>query len=155
MSKKYEIELEGMDMDKKKARIRRWLKNNEFSSKVLVFLYKNQPSYVSKIKEKLENYYPSASISRTRVYRELKTLRNKELVVLIPASTVMRSRNIEDPIHKRVKRKHESFLSNIPEQFRKRYKDMCYFYVSEFGEELIPWAVKQLENIRIKGGSKE
>ena len=139
--RKFKIKLpDSVDVDKSRLKIKRTLKTKKKYADVFVFLYLNQPCPTSEVKRAIESHY-KIPIERVTVYQRLKYLENIGLVVCLPSGLAI---NGEGDINKKIIIKHKKFLSTIPKQFINKFKNVSYFYVSEYGEGFIPWATKSL-----------
>lgn len=55
-----------------------------------------------------------------------------------------------DNIQKTINKKHDEFLKTIPSPFTKRFDKVNYYYVTSFGEELIPFVGQKILGVEVK-----
>jgi len=140
--KKYKIILPETKITPKdvERKIKRRLKEYKegILSKVFVFAYLSQPFSTTELTKKLKNYYHQ-EFDRATIFRYLKELVDDGLLSSTTTGYVFSIKNNND-IYSEIKEKFHKFIEKIPEQFQKKFHNINYFYISEYGEKFIPWA---------------
>lgn len=124
------------------GKIRKVFFNDKTLSKILIFLYKIQPSSVTELADFLSTYF-RRDYDRGSVYFDLKRLKRMGMVNLECIHDVQHSNN-KSKIHRKIISKYSMFLQKIPKNFQKRFDKVNYFYLTSFGKEMIPHIAKIL-----------
>lgn len=130
---------------KNKAMFSENLAKGGLLAKALVFTYQGQPASTTEITKAINSYY-RIDVDRAMIYRALQKLVEKHIIATTTTGTVLHLQEAErTPIHKKVVEKYTTFLVTIPDQFRKKFQNINYFWVSN-GEGLkyIEWCCKLL-----------
>ena len=114
-------------------------------ARALVFLYMKQPCSTTDLKDMISNYY-GVDYDRTAVYRALRKLIDKHLVASTTTGIILHLSEAErSEVHHEITKKYFEFLNKIPEQFRKRFQNINYFWVANGeGVKYIDWCCKVL-----------
>ena len=142
MEKKYKINLPETQVTPQEveARIRAKLKTFKegILAKVFIFTYINQPASTTEVTKKMKAYYHQ-DFDRATVFRYLSELVDSGLLTKTNSGYALTYEH-NSLIIRAIKDKFQEFMKTIPEQFRKKFKNINYFYASEYGEKFIPWA---------------
>ena len=119
-------------------------------AKVFIFCYLNQPCAVTELTKKLTDYY-QFDYDRATVFRAMKRLNEKYILAKATSGDMLSLQDQErKPIHKEAIEKYYGFLRPIPEQFRKNFHSINYFWVQNGnGLKYIEWCCKIL-NFKIE-----
>jgi hypothetical protein len=114
-------------------------------AKVLVFTYLYHPVSTTELTKKMSSYF-NVDFDRATVYRALQKLNEKYIVVNVNTQYVLMLQEVErSPMHKKALEKYYSFLSLIPEQFKKRFQNVNYFWVNNSQSiKYVEWACRLL-----------
>lgn len=139
----YQIELPPIDRNQELLIIKKTLNesNNKILAKALIFVYLNQPCSTGELINKLSSHY-KVPISRGSGYYAVNSLLHLSMIKQETYSNATLSNN---EIHQKIVRKHKDFLVKIPENFRKKYTNVFYNYLTDFGREFIEFCCKILE----------
>jgi len=121
-------------------------------AKVLVFTYLHHPISTTELTTKLNDYF-KLNIDRASIYRTLQKLVEKHLIATTTTGVVMHMTEGErSEIHKKIIHKYYEFLEKIPDQFRKKFQNINYFWVANGeGTKYIEWCCKLLK-FKCEGG---
>jgi len=147
----FEIELPEVNIKKEieEAGIRRILTEDKekggILAKVLVFIYLKKVTSITELTDALTDYY-HVVFDRANVWRAVEKLVKMRVVHKVTSGYVLSMPPSEmKEIHKLILEKHRIYLERLPNQFRQKYNDVNYVWVSNgLGENQIPWACKLL-----------
>lgn len=156
MKKEYDIELPEQNIKPQEieARYRGMFnmdyKNGGILAKVLIFAYLHEPTTITEVTRKLNDYYKEDH-DRANIYRTMKKLEDKNLLHRATIGYVFTIPESEQTdMHKKIINKYHHFLTAIPVPFRKAYTDMTYYWVSNGeGMKYVEWCCKIL-NFKFK-----
>ena len=114
-------------------------------AKVLVFTKLNQPVSTTEITKILNDYF-KMDFDRASVYRALQKL-NEKNIITTTSSGIVQSLTLGErlPIHTQILEKYYAFLHKIPTQFRTKFQNVNYFWVSNGeGMKYIEWCCNLL-----------
>lgn len=101
---------------------------NGLLAKVLVFLQINQPCSTNELKDKICKHYEE-HIARTTISRAIKKLQDFGLIhETTPNELSFEGGDI--PLKNHILAKYNNFLNGLPNQFRKNFGSMSYYWVS-------------------------
>jgi len=146
MVKKFKIIAPEIEIDKEvlekrnKAMFKDDFDKGGILAKAFILTYMNEPVSVTELTTILNKQYHIEN-DRATVYRVLKRLVDKHLFFTATSGYVI---SIPDPerreIHNKIMEKYHKFIRTIPEQFRKRFHDINYFWVANGdGLNYIQW----------------
>jgi len=147
MEKKFKIILPEQKVSEveRESVIRKMFKDDKdkggILSSVFVFTYISEPITVTEIKDKIQNYYKK-EIDRVSVFRAVDRLHKLGLFNKTTTGEViaMEETEDEDITLKLIRARHRGFLLKISPQFRSRYNNVNYVWVSNgFGIKFIKW----------------
>jgi len=152
--KKYEIEFPDLKENEKSIiesenSIKFKLKNtgNGILSKIMIFLYQSNACSATELSEILSKYY-KIPFDRSNIWKYLKYLMN---IGLSSSHTSYYANNQNgNGLLKIIREKHKEFLESVPSQFHKKFTNVNYFYVTDYGEKFIPWCAESI-NLKIHG----
>jgi len=151
MEKKFKIKLPDQEIKpeviekRNKAMFTEDLEKDGILAKSLVFVYLNQPASTTEITKKMSSYY-GIDFDRVKIFRALQKLNEKFILANATSGECLSLSDSErKEIHHEIIRKFYSFLRDIPEQFRRRFQNVNYFWVSNGeGFKYIEWCCKIL-----------
>lgn len=113
-------------------------------SKYIVFLFNYDVCSIAELSHLLTSYY-KIPFDKGNMGKYLQVLVSMGLVSYHESFFAMN--NNHDHRLELIRQKHNDYLKGIPIQFHKKFSNMKYFYVTEYGEKFIPWCC---ENIGFK-----
>jgi hypothetical protein len=136
-TEEFEIEFPEVNVGSEEARIRRWFKENPNYAVLHLIVLGNK---VVTITEATDYFCEilKREVDRAEVYRMMKRLVFKGLVGMIHIGDVLRSQH-NNELHSLIKQKYLKFLDKIPEQFRRKFRNIFYFYPTPFGKKFAEW----------------
>ncbi|CAK0756687.1 hypothetical protein CCP1ISM_60016 [Azospirillaceae bacterium] len=147
----FDIDLPDVTIDEQqkeqtiKAMLSNDLQKGGIIAKVFIFTYLRKVTAISELTEELRKYY-QIDFDRANVWRAAEKLVNNGLLFKATSGFVLGLADSElKDIHKKIIEKHRAYLEGIPKQFRQRYNDVNYVWVSNGnGVKYVPWACKLL-----------
>jgi len=144
----FEIELPKTEPKVEEGRTRRWLNENPDLAKLFIIALIKEPCTTTEVTEFISTLY-GKEYDRANIYRKLRRISQKGLLSMIPVDEVFHSQR-NNQAYSLIKLKHYEFLKTIPENFRKRFRHVVYFYHTDFGMKFVEWCGKILEDKGIK-----
>lgn len=156
VEKKIKIILPEIEIDEKtkESIIRKTLKEDfdrgGILAKCLVFIYLNDAVSTTELTKYLRNYY-QIEFDRVNVFRAIQRLTNLHLTNMVQSGYIINlGKGERKEIHELILQKHLSFLQNIPTQFRAKFNDVNYVWVSNGeGTKYLKWC-SELLNFKYK-----
>jgi len=114
-------------------------------AKTFIFTYLNQPASTTEVTKAMNKYY-DVDFDRAMVFRALQKLNDKFILASSTSGNCLSLTESERrEIHNEIIQKYYSFLRTIPDQFKKRFQNINYFWVSNGeGVKYIEWCCKLL-----------
>ena len=143
----YEIEFPEISRTTVEAKTRAWLKKNPTYAKLFLLVVAKKAISITEATNDLCEL-EGREIDRAEVYRMMKRLVYKGLVQMIHIGDVMRSTH-NNEIYRLIKLKYYDFLKPIPEQFRKKFRNIFYFTPTKFGKKFVEWC-GEVAKVKVK-----
>jgi len=142
LNKKFELELEEINDDKEKYKIKRMLTEDRTLSMVLVSAYFNEPATITEISN-LCSKINLFEVDRSVVWRKIKVLSNIDLVKVKHITDVLS--HPDGPEDDLIRQKWRKFLTRFEGNplMVKRFKSMSFVIVTKKGEKFIEWAIEK------------
>lgn len=148
---KFKITLPPADVDPKDVESRNRamfsddLEGGGILAKSFIFCYLNQPSTITEITRKLNQYYET-NLERTKIFRALQKLNEKFIVAQVSTTELLSIPSSErKKMHEAILSKHNNFLMGLPDAFRKKIAKVNYFWIPNGnGTKYIEWCCKLL-----------
>ncbi len=123
-------------------------------SKVLIFTYLHAPISITRLTDEIQNYY-QIEFDRVKIFRAVQRLSKLNVMQIIKVGDVFLMDDEElSKEHIEIKRQHKIFLNKLSPQFRNRYNNMNYTWISKNGgEKYLEWACK-LNGFKYEDGKK-
>lgn len=118
-------------------------KNEGIISKVLIFTYLHGPISITKLTDEIQSYY-QIEFDRVKIFRAVQRLSKLNVMQMIKVNDVLiMDENELNEIHLNIKKQHQNFLKGLSPQFRSRYGNMNYTWLSEIeAKKYLEWACK-------------
>ena len=125
---------ENLKSDEQKIKSMLKVNSNGIYSKLLVFIYENEVCAVSEVTNILTSYY-KIPFDKSNMGKYLQVLSSVGLISYHEAFFAMN--NNHNNILNLIREKHTDYLKGIPTAFQKKYSNMRYYYVTEYGKTFI------------------
>jgi len=111
-------------------------------SKTLIFINNFAPTTITELKEEMESKFHQ-EIDKALVWRIMKSFHMRGIINEVNVGYVL-TRPTPNKIFIEIKRKHYEWIEKIPSQFRKKFNNVKYYWISDQGKKQIPWVCKLL-----------